>query len=84
MNVVLTPELETIVNQQVASGFYGSASEVVREALLLLQEQDEFKRQKLERLRAEIQKGLDSLEQGKGRDGREVMAELKAKFALQG
>ena len=77
MNVSLTPELEGLVNQKVASGFYNSASEVVREALRLMQEQDELKRLRLEELRAEIQKGL----QGKKRDGREVMAELKTKYA---
>ncbi len=40
MNVSLTPQLEDFVRQKVASGFYGSASEVVREALRLLGERD--------------------------------------------
>ena len=43
MNVSLTPELETLVNEKVKSGDYNSASEVVREALRLLKEQDELK-----------------------------------------
>ena len=64
MNVSLTPELETLVNQKIASGFYNSASEVVREALRLMQEQDELKRMRLEELRAEIKKGMDSLDRG--------------------
>ncbi len=33
MNVNLTPELDRIVREKVKSGMYGSASEVVREAL---------------------------------------------------
>ncbi len=33
MNVSLTPELEKAVKAKVASGLYGNASEVVREAL---------------------------------------------------
>lgn len=33
MNVSLTPELENIVRQSVASGLYNDASEVMREAL---------------------------------------------------
>ena len=40
MNVSLTPELEQLVNEKVKSGFYQTASEVVREALRLLSERD--------------------------------------------
>lgn len=40
MNVSLTPELETLISKKVESGRYTSASEVVREALRLLEEQD--------------------------------------------
>ena len=39
MNVSLTPELERFVQEKVHSGRYTSASEVVREALRLLEEQ---------------------------------------------
>jgi antitoxin ParD1/3/4 len=38
MNVSLTPELEKFVGTKVESGRYNSASEVVREALRLLEE----------------------------------------------
>jgi antitoxin ParD1/3/4 len=64
MNVSLTPELEAIVNQKVESGLYNSASEVVREALRLLSDQDELKKIRLEELRGDINKGLDSLRRG--------------------
>ena len=37
MNVSLTPELEEFVGNKVGSGRYNSASEVVREALRLLE-----------------------------------------------
>ena len=60
MNVSLTPELERIVNKKVKSGMYNSASEVVREALRLLEEQDRLRAMKLEALRHEIQAGLSS------------------------
>ncbi|GIW05067.1 MAG: hypothetical protein KatS3mg059_1687 [Thermomicrobiales bacterium] len=49
MNVSLTPELEELIRRKVASGMYGSASEVVREALRLLEERD-----RLAHLRAAI------------------------------
>lgn len=38
MNVSLTPELERLVSEKVASGLYASASEVVREALRRMQQ----------------------------------------------
>lgn len=60
MNVNLTPQLEELVRSKVASGLYTSASEVVREALRLLDEQDRTKAAKLEQLRGEIRRGLDS------------------------
>ena len=60
MNINLTPQLEEMVRQKVASGLYTSASEVVREALRLMEEQDRVRAVKLERLRQDIQDGLDS------------------------
>ena len=41
MNVSLTPELEKLVSTKVASGRYNSASEVVREALRRMEEDDQ-------------------------------------------
>ena len=43
MNVSLTPELAAFVQGRVASGRYGSASEVVRAALRLLEEDERRK-----------------------------------------
>jgi len=60
MNVNLTPQLEKMVRQKVTSGLYGSASEVVREALRLMEEQDRFRAVKLEQLRQDIREGLSS------------------------
>lgn len=64
MNVSLTPELERLVQEKVASGLYNSASEVIRESLRLLQERDRLKEVRLEELRKEIQKGVSQLERG--------------------
>jgi antitoxin ParD1/3/4 len=60
MNVNLTPQLEVMVRAKVSSGLYTSASEVVREALRLLEEQDRLRQIKLDELRREVRKGLDS------------------------
>lgn len=70
MNVSLTPELENLVNEKVASGFYTSASEVVREALRLLFEQEEVRRLRIEELRREVEIGKDEIKQGRYQDYR--------------
>jgi antitoxin ParD1/3/4 len=67
MNVSLTPHLESFVKQKVQSGMYTSGSEVIREALRLLEERDAMQAVKLEALRKEVQNGLESLARGEGR-----------------
>ncbi|MFH1135539.1 MAG: type II toxin-antitoxin system ParD family antitoxin [Pseudomonadota bacterium] len=60
MNINLTPRLEEMIKQKVASGLYASASEVVREALRLMEEQDRTYAAKLDQLRRDIREGLES------------------------
>jgi antitoxin ParD1/3/4 len=64
LNVNLTPELEAMVRDKVATGLYSSASEVVREALRLMAQQDRLQLLKLEQLRRDIQAGVDSGDAG--------------------
>ena len=68
MNVSLTPQLESYIKQKVATGMYNSVSEVVREALRLMEERDSLQTMKLEALRADIQQGLNSLDKGQGKN----------------
>lgn len=65
MNVSLTPELETLISKKVESGRYTSASEVVREALRLLEEQDTLRELRRDELRKEIIKGMDDIKAGR-------------------
>ncbi len=88
MNVSLTPELETLINEKVKSGNYNSASEVVREALRLLKEQDELKRIRREELRREVMKGVNDIREGRYRTyesgdelAEEIIAEGKKELA---
>ena len=60
MNVSLNPQFEKLVKQKVQSGEYASESEVIQEALRLLEQRDK----KLIELRSDIQIGLDQLERG--------------------
>jgi len=60
MNVSLTPALEKLVNDEMKSGQYKSANEVVREGLRRVR----LRRQKLAALRREIQIGIDEIKRG--------------------
>lgn len=64
MNVSLTPKLDELVQSKVSSGLYNSASEVIREALRLLDERDRLREARLGELRAELSVGLEQLDQG--------------------
>ncbi len=60
INVNLTPHLEEMVRQKVKSGLYISASEVIREALRLMGEQDSLRQAKFDQLRQDIHAGIES------------------------
>ncbi len=77
MNVSLTPELEDLIAQKVQSGRYTSASEVIREALRLLEEQDQLRQERLAAVRREIDEGLAQLERGEGIPGDRARALLR-------
>ena len=65
MHVSLTPELEAKVKAKVDSGLYNNASEVIREALRFMEQNQELLYQlKLDRLRAEVTKGAVQAESG--------------------
>lgn len=64
MNVSLTPELENLVQEKVKSGNYNSASEVIREALRLLKEQDQLREIRREEVRREVMKGVEQIKNG--------------------
>ena len=64
MNVSLTPELEAYVETKVESGRYTSASEVVREALRLLEETEASRAEQLAEFNRELAARLAALDSG--------------------
>ena len=77
LNVSLPPELEQRVRDHVASGLYGSASEVIREALRLFEAYHEARRSHIGSLREDIAVGMADLKAG--RVGKVDMDAMKAK-----
>ncbi|MBL8672534.1 MAG: type II toxin-antitoxin system ParD family antitoxin [Alphaproteobacteria bacterium] len=81
MHVSLTPKLEELVREKVESGLYDNASEVIREALRLMQEHEELRRLKLERLRAALATGESDVAAGRVTvlDGEDEIADFFAR-----
>ena len=66
MHISLTPELEKIIKEKVASGLYNNASEVVREALRFMKTNEELLfHMKLDTLRAKLAEGERDLAEGR-------------------
>ncbi len=65
-NINLTEHLDNFVARQVASGRYSNASEIVRDALRLLEEREQERKAKLNALREAAKQGFDEIDQGKG------------------
>ena len=79
MNVSLTAELEKFVSAKVGSGRYNSASEVVREALRLLEERDQARSVQLAEFNQELCRRLDTLDRGQHVSPAAARARLKRK-----
>ena len=77
MNVSLTAELEQFVKNKVQTGRYNSASEVVREALRLLEEHEQARVAQLEEFNKELGRRLASLDRGEHVDPEEARTRLR-------
>ena len=64
MNISLPAELEEVVDSRVRTGRYGSASEVVREALRLLEERDRLRDLRFLELQRDVAAGVAELDRG--------------------
>jgi len=78
MNVSFTERQEKYIKDQIASGHFQNASEVVRDALRL---HETLREKMLDDLRKEIQKGWDSGISEKS--ARQILNEKKAEFGVK-
>lgn len=79
MNVSLSAEFVEFVEDEIASGEYGTASEVVRDALRLLKRDRAAQNEKLAVLRREVGIGVDQARSGRfsKRSVTEIAASLR-------
>lgn len=59
MNVSLTPRLVDLIHKKVEAGLYGSSSEVIREALRLMEERDRQREAALVAIRGDDAQTVD-------------------------
>ncbi|MEG4576269.1 type II toxin-antitoxin system ParD family antitoxin [Microcoleus sp. N3A4] len=76
MNIVLKPEYEEFIQSQIQSGKYGSAEELIGEAIALLRE----RKQCIEELRQKIAVGTAQIAKGQVTDGELVFAKIQEKI----
>jgi antitoxin ParD1/3/4 len=69
-----------LIRELVESGRYGSAAEVVLEALSLLRDQELLRKAQQDWLKAEVQKGIDAADRGELIPAEEVFGRLEAKY----
>lgn len=79
-SVALSSHFETFVREQVESGRYNNASEVVRAGLRLLEDQQKQAELQLEAMKAAIAAGLAS---GRSIPGDQVFDRLEGKYRKQ-
>ena len=80
MNVYLTPELEALVQGKIESGRCNSASEVVREALRLLEQRDEIFTRGRDEIGKQIEDGWQSAKRREFVDGDAVFDRIDAEL----
>ena len=68
---------EQFIKAQLESGRYSSASEIVRDALRLMEEREQLRQIQLEQLRQQVRAGIDS---GPSIPAEEVFDRLSAKY----
>ena len=77
VNISITPELDAFLQSRVDSGRYQTTSEVVREALRLLERQERERDEAFHQLKAKLEIGTAQAERSELIDGVQVFDELR-------
>ena len=64
MTLKLPPQLEEAIRRKVESGMYASTADMLAQALELLEEHEQLRAIRLQKLREQVQVGLDQAERG--------------------
>ena len=75
--IQMTPEIETLMNQQRQTGKYDNDLAIIQEGLRLLAERERIYKGRFEELKREVMIGVEELRKGEGVDGEEIFVELE-------
>jgi antitoxin ParD1/3/4 len=84
MTVTLTAEQERFVAEQIKSGHYASANDVVGQSLGMLRAQEEFIRSNTTELREKVASGMEQIRRGETVDGPATIQNLRTKLRHHG
>ena len=79
MSITLTSEQEQLIQAQLASGRYTNVTEIIADALRLLEKRDRYDRW-VEEVCVKIDIAAAQLDRGEGVDGETAIAQIRAKF----
>ncbi|MBO1064746.1 MULTISPECIES: type II toxin-antitoxin system ParD family antitoxin [Nostocales] len=80
MNIQIKPELEQIIQAQIAMGRYTNPEDVISKALKLLLEWDKGYQNWLEETREKVDIAIEQLDRGEGINGDVVISQLRDKL----
>jgi antitoxin ParD1/3/4 len=80
MTVTLTAEQEKFIAEQVGSGHFKSAADVIAQSLGMLRAQEEFIRSNVSELRDKIASGVGQIRRGETVDGQTALQHLREKL----
>ena len=80
MNIQIKPELEQIIQAQIATGRYTNPEDVISKALKLLLEWDKGYQNWVEETREKVDVAIEQLDRGEGIDGEVVISQLRDKL----
>ncbi|MDB9535445.1 type II toxin-antitoxin system ParD family antitoxin [Dolichospermum planctonicum CS-1226] len=80
MNIKIKPELEQIIQAQIATGRYTNPEDVISKALKLLLEWDKGYQNWVEQTREKMDVAIEQLDRGEGINGEVVISQLRDKL----
>jgi antitoxin ParD1/3/4 len=83
MQVFLTPELEQLIQHQIATGKYQSALEVITAGLYLLEQQDDVYKGRLMELQQDAQIGQEAVQREEVLEGPIAMNQIRENLQLR-
>jgi antitoxin ParD1/3/4 len=78
MQIVLSPEVEALVQRQLTTGKYKSAIEVILAAIQLLEQQEDIYQGRLQELQRDALIGQQAFQRGEVVDGASAMSQIRA------